>query len=137
MNTPAPTTYPAALTRFDLPKDPHTRQYTPTLPQRLGIVHALNPLPEETRIHEPWFLEDPTDYRAALCGARVKVILPRNLALTDPDGCWECQRILRTNPPPLGRAQRWYSPTKRERNRRRAYIRNQQTIILTKNSEKN
>lgn len=116
-------TFPAALTRFDLPKDPITRQYTSTLPVKMGIVHGLNRLPEETRILAPWYIEDPRDHQASPCGARVKVILPMPLSLDDPDGRWECQRILRDDPPPPGRPEHWYSPTQLERTKRRAYFR--------------
>lgn len=121
--TQAPITYPAALTRFDMPKDPRTRLRTPGLPAQIGLVHALNPLPEETRIHEPWYIEDPHDYRAALCGARVKVILPVPYQGGDPDACWDCERVLRENPPRAGFAERWFRPTEKERERRKSYFR--------------
>jgi hypothetical protein len=117
-----PRTYLAALRHFDIPKDPRTRLHTPALPLRMGIVHALNPLPIETGISQPWYIEDPMDYRTALCGARIKVILPIGLGIKDPDGCWECQRILCTNPPPPEDAELWTYPTDWERNRRKQHF---------------
>jgi hypothetical protein len=118
-----PHTYLAALSRFDIPKDPRTRLHTPALPLQMGIVHALNSLPAEIGIRQPWYIEDPMDYRAALCGARIKVILPIPLTTKDPDGCWECQRLLRTNPPPPPEdAELWSYPTDWERNRRKQHF---------------
>jgi hypothetical protein len=115
-------TYLAAHRHFDIPKDPHTRLHTPALPLRMGIVHAINPLPTETGISQPWYIEDPLDYRVALCGARIKVILSIALGIKDPDGCWGCQRILRTTPPPPEDAEVWNYPTDWERNRRKQHF---------------
>jgi hypothetical protein len=128
-------TYLAALRHFDIPKDPYTRLHTPSLPLRMGIVHALNPLPTETGISQPWYIEDPMDYRAALCGARVKVVLPIPLTTKDPDGCWECQRILQTNPPPPEDAELWGYPTRRELDRRRQHFQQARLSRMIKNSE--
>lgn len=115
--------YPAALDDFDMHKDEETKRFTPALPAHLGIVHAINALPRETDIAQPWFIEDPDEYRRALCGDRVKVILPQPLSTTDPDGCRECQRIQAMNPPAPEWEDFWDSPTEREKSKRAAYFR--------------
>ena len=118
-----PPLYAAALTRFDKLKDPETRIHTPTLPDDPGVVHIVRATQREVAEHDPWFIEDPEQYRAALCGSRVKVILAMPLQGNDPQGCWDCRRLLKSEP--RGRLDFWEGPTPKELNRRRAYAERQ------------
>lgn len=109
----------AALTRFNKPKDPHTGIHTPILPADPGVVHIIRATRKEVARHDPWFVEDPEDYRAALCGTRVKVILSMPLSKDDPQGCGECRRLLKGGARPG--VDYWTEPTPQELRRRLAY----------------
>lgn len=111
--------YAAALTRFEKPKDPITHIHTPILPEDPGIVHIVRATVREVAQHDPWFIEDPEQYRAGLCGARVKVILAMPLRSDDPEGCWDCRRLL--DAVPRGGVDYWDRPTAKEIQRRRKY----------------
>lgn len=111
--------YAAALTRFNNPKDPVTRIHTPILPTDPGIVHIVRATNREVARHDPWFIEDPEQYRAALCGSRVKVILSTRLRDDDPQGCWDCRRKLKDEP--QRNLDYWEKPTPKEIRRRLAY----------------
>lgn len=69
----------AGLDRFDKKRDNGHGIAYPTLPLNIGKVHAI----QDFR----WYR---VEYRLALCGAKVKVVLPKTFDPGDPDVCPGC-----------------------------------------------
>lgn len=82
--------YPAALADYAEGRDPVTRRWNPALPDEPGTIHALRPVGQELFIREPHFIEHTEDYRAAVCGALVKVIMPVSFKAAEEGACREC-----------------------------------------------
>ena len=63
-----------------------------TLPANIRKVHAFQDFRwHPTEIYtEPQFCDAPWKYEMALCGAKVKVVLPKVLDPGDPDVCPRC-----------------------------------------------
>lgn len=99
---PAPDSTPlAGLTAWAMPFDRAAGARVPTIPDDPGIIHAVRPRPTEVGMREPSFIEDTYLYRSALCGAKVKVIMP-NTFKAEEDGA--CQACAKADPaPPLVR----------------------------------
>lgn len=85
-----PTHY-QALTRFELERDKNNHAWYPGLPAAPGIAHSYRPWGlEAAPANEPLFLDSPHEYRRALCGKKVKVILGNGFRLDDPEACQSC-----------------------------------------------
>lgn len=82
--------YKAGLTRWAMPFDREAGARAPQVPEEPGVVHAVRPVARELGIREPYFIEDTGDYRAALCGAKVKVIMPNTFKTEEEDACADC-----------------------------------------------
>lgn len=82
--------YKAALIGYVMSFDKAAGAWTPTVPADIGIVHGVRPVHTELNLREPYFIEDRGDYRAALCGVLVRVIMPNTFKTNEPDGCWAC-----------------------------------------------
>lgn len=97
MTDAAPQTpiYKAGLTKWDMPRDRAAGARAPRLPEDPGIVHAVRPVRSELGIREPYFIEDTYDYRAALCGAKVKIIMPSSFKADEDEACPDCIKALR------------------------------------------
>lgn len=50
----------------------------------------MRPTRTEPTLTDPYFIEHTGDYRAAICGAQIKVILPLSFKTTEPGVCPEC-----------------------------------------------
>ena len=89
-----PTTEPpilqAGLTRWAMPFDRIAGARAPQVPEDHGVIHAVRPTRSELALKEPYFIEDTGDYRAAICGARVKVIMPNSFKPSEEDACPDC-----------------------------------------------
>ena len=89
----------SALKRFKLERDPVTRKWHPRLPADFQTVHAVADVssiqrsPE--RAKDPYFLEGPNEYKPALCGAKVKVVLAIPFNGGEPRACNPCAQILK------------------------------------------
>lgn len=92
MTTANPQTpiYKAGLTRWAMPFDRSAGARSPQVPDEPGTVHAVRPVRRELGIREPYFIEDTGDYRAALCGAKVKVIMPNTFKSDEDGACEDC-----------------------------------------------
>ncbi|MGM9473174.1 hypothetical protein ACS5PJ_14365 [Pseudarthrobacter sp. YS3] len=88
-DSPAPI-YKAALTKYAMPFDMAAGARAPQIPDDPGIVHAVRPVHSELGIREPYYIEDTGNYRAALCGALVKVIMPNTFKTEEPEACTYC-----------------------------------------------
>ncbi|KQQ98404.1 hypothetical protein ASF72_18335 [Arthrobacter sp. Leaf141] len=82
----------AGLTKWSMPFDRVAGTRVPTVADDPGIIHAVRPVRRETSLREPIFLED-IDYRAALCGAKVKVIMPSTFKPDEVGGCPACAAV--------------------------------------------
>lgn len=82
----------AGLDRFDKQRPSGRGVPQPVLPLNIGKVHAIKDfLFQPTEIYrEPQFCEHPMEYKKALCGAVVKVVLPKGSDHGDPDVCPTC-----------------------------------------------
>lgn len=78
------------LTRYSLARDQATRIWHPIIADDPGTIHAVRPATTEPSLTAPYFIEDTGDYRAAICGAQIKVILPLTFKATEPGVCPEC-----------------------------------------------
>lgn len=87
--SPAPI-YKAGLTSWAMPFDRQAGARTPQVPDEPGPIHAVRPLPSEVRLREPYFIEDTYNYRAALCGAKVKIIMPNTFKTDEDEACPYC-----------------------------------------------
>ncbi len=82
----------AGLDRFDKKRDNGHGTSYPTLPLNIGKVHAIHDsrwMPSGLHT-EPQFCDSPFEYKMALCGATVKVVLPLVFDPGDPDVCPGC-----------------------------------------------
>lgn len=82
----------AGLTGWVEVFDRQAGAWTPMVPDDPGIIHAVRPRPREPQLHEPSFLEDTYMYRAALCGAKVKVIMPNTFKPNEDGACQDCAK---------------------------------------------
>lgn len=82
--------YKAALTKWAMPLDMAAGARAPQVPEDPGVVHAVRPVRRELELREPYFIEDTYNYRAALCGAKVKVIMPNTFKNEEPEACLDC-----------------------------------------------
>jgi hypothetical protein len=82
----------AGLDRFDKQRPGGRGVPQPVLPLNIGKVHAIKDfLFQPAEIYrEPQFCEHPMEYKKALCGAVVKVVLPKVFDPGDPDVCPTC-----------------------------------------------
>lgn len=87
----------AALTTFSKVKEPGLRGWQVTLPERVGVVHAVRSYESIEPMMSPLFLEFPPDYQRALCGAKVKVILPTSFATAGDAACAHCDNHVRVD----------------------------------------
>jgi hypothetical protein len=87
--------YVAALTSYDLRRDPVDHVVERVLPGELGTVHAVR-RPYREAATDPRFLDAWHEERA-LCGRRVKVLLSLSFRPddTDEDQCEKCRRLVR------------------------------------------
>ncbi|TLM87222.1 hypothetical protein [Pseudarthrobacter sp. NamE5] len=85
------------LTAYALARDTVSRKWHPVIADEPGIIHAVRPTATEPTITEPYFIEDTQHYRAGLCGALVKVVVPLSFKPAETDACQECVDEL-TNP---------------------------------------
>lgn len=82
----------AGLTRWSMPFDKAAGARVPTVPDNPGIIHAVRPRRTEIGLREPSFIEDTYMYRAALCGAKVKVIMPNTFKADEEGACQDCAK---------------------------------------------
>lgn len=84
----------SALKRFKLERDSMNGKMHPKLPKDFQTVHAVEDVSfirrSRERSQDPYFLEGPDEYRAALCGAKVKVVLAVQFCSTDRQACPSC-----------------------------------------------
>jgi hypothetical protein len=89
-----------------MPFDRTAGARVPTAPDDPGVIHAVRPRRTELGMREPSFLEDTYMYRAALCGAKVKVIMPNTFKADEEGACQECAqqdlapKLIRPGTPP-------------------------------------
>lgn len=88
----APIPYLAGLTRFDIERDRNNHYLYPVLPENPGVAHAMVNLTGRRPAEED-YLTAPAEYRQALCGAKLKVILPTRFIPADPSACRTCRDI--------------------------------------------
>lgn len=84
----------SALKRFSMQRDPQTKLFKPTLPEHFQDVHAIAD-PSMTKrtnksARDPYFMEGWEGFGIALCGAKVKVVLPMEFSPEDPKACRKC-----------------------------------------------
>lgn len=88
----------SALKRFTIERDPLNGKRHPRSPKDFQTVHAVedpsNMHRARARLEEPHFLEGPDEYRRALCGTKVKVVLAAEFPTTDPQACKSCKAEL-------------------------------------------
>ncbi|MBD1541036.1 hypothetical protein G9E11_01945 [Arthrobacter sp. IA7] len=96
--------YKAGLTSWSMPFDRQAGARTPQVPDEPGTIHAVRPTQSELRLREPYFIEDTYNYRAALCGAKVKIIMPNTFKADEEEACPYC--IEETCKPPRRTLQR-------------------------------
>lgn len=96
--TPNPI-YKAGLTRWVMPFDRDAGARAPAVPDDPGPIHAVRPVARELSLREPSFLEETYMYRAALCGAKVKVIMPNSFKPAEAGACAACIAETRKPPP--------------------------------------
>ncbi len=84
----------SALKRFDMHRDQQTKLFKPVLPEQFKEVHAISDPSSVKRVagsaREPYFMEGWEGYGIALCGAKVKVVLPVKFSSEDPKACKKC-----------------------------------------------
>lgn len=100
------TRFVAALESYDMRRDPDDHVLEKALPDELGVVHAVNARWFKYSLKQPQFL-DRFDVEEALCGRRVRVLLPLAFKplVGDEDQCARCrERLLAgATAPPLRR----------------------------------
>lgn len=103
--TPGAPIYKAGLTKWAMPFDRAAGARAPQIPDDPGPIHAVRPLESEFGIREPYFIEETYNYRAALCGAKVKVIMPNTFKIEEHGACADCiaESLRPTLKPPLMR----------------------------------
>ncbi|MBE0009585.1 MULTISPECIES: hypothetical protein [unclassified Arthrobacter] len=87
----------AALKHFKKRKEPGCVGWQVTLPEKPGTVHCVRKNRRTGNISDAIYLEDPLDYEYALCGEKVKVILPTAFANAGEDECSRCEELLRVD----------------------------------------
>ncbi|MFC8037840.1 hypothetical protein ACFUOZ_00610 [Paenarthrobacter sp. NPDC057355] len=109
----------AGLTSYGMTRDEAAGKWVPCNYDEPGVIHAVRPAAAEPKMKNPYFIEETQDYRAALCGALVKVIMPNTFKPCEDGACPECieelevaevREVLVTGPQftsPLGDS--WYS----------------------------
>ncbi|CAN7467192.1 hypothetical protein LJR013_003209 [Pseudarthrobacter oxydans] len=80
----------AGLSAWAMPFDRTAGARVPTVPDNPGIIHAVRPRLTEMGLREPSFIEDTYMYRAALCGAKVKIIMPNTFKADEEGACQKC-----------------------------------------------
>ncbi|WP_405475683.1 hypothetical protein [Paenarthrobacter ilicis] len=89
----------AGLTCYAMARDETTRVFNPAIPDEPGTIHALRPTLTDRKLLNAHFIEDTGDYRAAICGAKVKVVLPLTFKSEEEDACPECVEELASGAP--------------------------------------
>lgn len=82
----------AGLTGWSMPFDREAGARVPTIPDDPGVIHAVRPRRTEIGMREPSFIEDTHMYRVALCGAKVKVIMPNTFKADEEGACQKCAK---------------------------------------------
>lgn len=84
----------SALKRFNLERDPNTKLLHPVLPKGFQVVHAIGDVSMRGRsadgAKDPYFLEGWDGFDFAMCGAKVKVVLPTRFNVGDKQACKKC-----------------------------------------------
>lgn len=84
----------SALKRFTMQRDPQTKLFKPTLPEHFQDVHAIADPSMAKRTNksarDPYFMEGWEGFGVALCGTKVKVVLPVEFSARDPKACSKC-----------------------------------------------
>lgn len=89
------------LTAYSLARDPISRCWYPVIPDDPGVIHAIRPAAAEPWLTDPYFIEDTNDYRAGICGALVKVVVPLSFKPKEAGACPEClEEIAHPSKPP-------------------------------------
>lgn len=82
--------YAAGLTNYVIAKDRVTGHKTPRLRDNPGQVHAVVNNTRRPAMQEPFFVEETWDYRAALCGQLIRVVMPLSFKPTEENVCRRC-----------------------------------------------
>ena len=86
----------SALKRFSFERDPKTRLFHPVLPADFQEVHAIVDVSLAPRTSgnakDPYFIEGTEDFEIAMCGTKVKVVLPVKFNESDRQACKKCVR---------------------------------------------
>ncbi|POH58286.1 hypothetical protein [Arthrobacter glacialis] len=82
--------YAAGLTNYVIAKDPGTGRKAPRLRDNPGQVHAVVNNIHRPAMLEPFFVEETWDYRAALCGQLIRVVMPLSFKSTEENVCRQC-----------------------------------------------
>ena len=88
--TPKKIRYAAGLTNYVIARDPVTGHKTPRLQDNPGQVHAVVNNTRRPAMQEPFFVEETWDYRAALCGQLIRVVMPLSFKSTEENVCRRC-----------------------------------------------
>lgn len=84
----------AGLTKFDRTRDSENHRLYPDLPIEIGKVHSIRSQRfGQRRLKEAEFLDSPFSYATALCGAKIKVILPKEFDPGEEDACQKCATL--------------------------------------------
>ncbi|ALE91836.1 hypothetical protein AOC05_05030 [Arthrobacter alpinus] len=82
--------YAAGLTNYVITKDLATGHKTPRLRDNPGQVHAVVNNTSRPAMQEPFFVEETWDYRAALCGKLIRVVMPLSFKSNEENICRRC-----------------------------------------------
>lgn len=82
--------YAAGLSNYVVTKDPLTGHKAPRLKDNPGQVHAVYNDARRPAMQAPFFVEDTWDYRAAVCGKLIRVIMPLSFKETEENVCQKC-----------------------------------------------
>ncbi len=82
--------YAAGLTNYVIAKDPITGLKAPRLKDNPGQVHAVYNDARRPAMQAPFFVEETWDYRAAVCGELIRVIMPLSFKATEENVCQRC-----------------------------------------------
>lgn len=93
---PSKIRYAAGLTNYVIAKDLVTGHKTPRLRDNSGQVHAVYNDTRRPAMKEPFFVEETWDYRAALCGELIRVIMPLSFKSTEENVCQRCVAKMET-----------------------------------------
>ncbi|SEE20784.1 hypothetical protein SAMN04489740_0883 [Arthrobacter alpinus] len=88
--TPKKIRYAAGLTNYVITRDLLTGHKTPRLRDNPGQVHAVVNNTHRPAMQEPFFVEETWDYRAALCGQLIRVVMPLSFKSTEENVCRRC-----------------------------------------------